>query len=432
MATLNERTATSADLLRLTRAVIPGASQTISKGPSQWIEGVAPVFARAGEGAYLIDVEDRRYIDLPMGLGAVLLGYAHPAVTEAVARQAALGVAFTLPHVIEREVAELIVECAPGVEMVRFAKNGSDATSGAVRAARALTGRDRVAYAGYHGWHDWHIGATARGHGVPGAVRELTHGFAFNDAGSLRAQLDAHPGEFAVVILEPSAAVEPDAGFLEAVRDLAHAAGALLVFDEVVTGFRLALGGAQERYGVTADLVCFGKGLANGLPLAAVGGRRELMEVFDEGIFFSGTHGGETLSLAAAQAVIGVLREPGTYERLWQRGTALAAAIRASVTAHGLDEVVSVTGAAPRFIVAVTEPDDTQVLRARSLVQQELAKRHVLFNGTHNISLAHDETIMAAVAEAYDQALEVLARCWPDGIDEVLEGPAIAPAFRRV
>jgi glutamate-1-semialdehyde 2,1-aminomutase len=210
-------------------------------------------------------------------------------------------VIFSLPHPIEAEVAELICEMVPCAEMVRFGKNGSDATSGAIRLARAFTGRDRVAVCGYHGWQDWYIGSTARHRGVPKATRDLTHTFAYNDLTSLDALLDAHAGEFAAVILEPMNVTDPAPGFLEGVKQRAHRHGAVLVFDETITGFRYANGGAQQLFGVTPDLATFGKGLANGYPVSAVAGRREIMKLMEE-IFFSFTFGGEALSLAAARA----------------------------------------------------------------------------------------------------------------------------------
>jgi glutamate-1-semialdehyde 2,1-aminomutase/spore coat polysaccharide biosynthesis protein SpsF len=417
-------------LLERASRVIPGASQTISKGPSQWVQGVAPVFAARAEGPYLWDVEGRRYYDLPLALGPMILGHADPRVREAIERQLVDGITYTLPHRLEVELAETIVAVVPGAEMVRFGKTGSDATAAAVRAARAITGRDRVAFCGYHGWQDWHIGATSQRLGVPEAVRALTTPFAFNDLDTLDAALAAHPGEYAAVILEPAAVEEPAAGFLEGVRDRAHAAGALLVFDEVVTGFRLALGGAQERYGVVADLATCGKALANGMPLSAIIGSAAHMSIFDD-VFFSTTHGGETLSLAAALATLEVLREDGAHEALWRRGERLMRAITESASRHGLADVVRVTGAAPRSVVQVGEPEPDRLV-ARTLLQQELAKRGVLFNGSNFICLAHTDDQIDEIAHAYDESFAVLAARWPDEIEGALEGPVLEPVFRRV
>jgi glutamate-1-semialdehyde 2,1-aminomutase/spore coat polysaccharide biosynthesis protein SpsF len=391
---------------------------------------VAPVFADHARGPYLWDVEGRRYFDLPMALGPIILGHAHPAVAEAMRAQIDGGITFTLPHPLETVVAEKIVSLVPGAEMVRFAKSGSDATSAAVRAARAITGRDRIAFSGYHGWHDWHIGATSRPRGVPAAVRELSHAFSFNDLDSLDAVLDEHRGEVAAIVLEPAGVHQPTEAFLAGLRERAGTTGALLIFDEVVTGFRLAPGGAQERYGVAADLVCFGKALSNGMPLSAVAGPERFMRVFEEDVFFSGTHGGEVLSLAACAATLRVMEEEDVHSGLWRRGEMLMSAINASARRHGLDDVVMATGAAPRSVVSIAEPDPESGLLARTFVQQEMAKRSVLFNGSNFICHMHTDGDIEHIAAAYDEVLESLANQWPDGLSEALEGPLLAPVFR--
>ncbi|MCL6648799.1 MAG: aminotransferase class III-fold pyridoxal phosphate-dependent enzyme, partial [Chloroflexi bacterium] len=246
---------------------IPTLAQTFSKAPTQFVQGVAPVYLERGAGSHVWDVDGNEYIDYPMALGPVILGHNEPAVTAAAIAQLERGIAFSLPHPLELELAELLVEVIPCAEMVRFGKNGSDATSGAIRAARALTGRDLIACCGYHGWQDWFIGTTSRSRGVPAAVRALTRVFRYNDLASLEQVFAEHPGQVAAVILEPVGVVPPQPGFLEGVRELAHRHGALLIFDEVVTGFRLALGGAQQLFGVTPDLACFGKALGNGFPV---------------------------------------------------------------------------------------------------------------------------------------------------------------------
>ncbi len=251
------------------------------------------------------DVDGNRYVDFPMALGPMILGHAWPAVNEAIERQLADGITFTLPHPIELEVAERVVAQIPGAERIRFGKTGSDANSAAIRIARAVTGRDGVIVGGYHGWHDWFISTTTRDLGVPEAVKALTSAFDVDDLASLDAALAAQAGvgETAAVILEPSGLTEPAPAHLQALCDRARAAGALVMFDEIITGFRLAPGGAQERYGVRADLATFGKALGNGMPISAIAGPAEYMDRLEE-IFFSGTHGGETLSMAAARATL--------------------------------------------------------------------------------------------------------------------------------
>ena len=233
-------------------------------------------------------------------------------------RQLVHGTVFTLAHQTEIDCAERIVDMVPCAEMVRFGKNGSDATAGAVRLARAHTGRDRVMVCGYHGWQDWYIGSTSMNHGVPRAVSELTHPVPYDDLDAVLDMFRSYPGEFAAVILEPMNRIWPNPEYLSELKELVHEKGALLIFDEVVTGFRFAPGGAQEYFGVTPDLAALGKGLANGFPLSAVVGRVELMRLMED-IFFSFTMGGETLSLAAAIATmdkVGIIMFPSGWQNL--------------------------------------------------------------------------------------------------------------------
>jgi glutamate-1-semialdehyde aminotransferase len=410
--------------------LIPGASQTISKGPTQWSQTVLPAYLRRAEGGHVWDVDGNRYLDFPMALGPVILGHSHPAVTKGIATQLEDGITFTLPHPLEIEVAERIVARVPGAEMVRFVKTGSESTSAAIRLARAHTGRDRIVVGGYHGWHDWYIGATSRGLGVPEDVRQLTTTFDFNDLESLDAALAEHPGETAAVILEPAAEHDPDPGFLEGVIARAHQAGALAIFDEVITGFRLAPGGAQERYGVTADLVTFGKALGNGMPISAVAGPANLMSELAR-VFVSGTHGGEALSLAAAKATLDALDDQA-YEVLFAHGERLRAGVQAAIDRLDLGEWVSIDGAAPRTVVLIREAATPgSSLPAKSLVQQEMAKRGVLFNGSNFICLAHSDEDIAQGIHAYEAALEVLADALPDRVGDFLEGEPIQSVFGR-
>jgi glutamate-1-semialdehyde aminotransferase len=418
-------------LVERARGLVPGWTQTLSKNPTQWIQGVAPAYVARAEGAHVWDVDGNRYVDLPMALGAVLLGHAHPAVAEAIERQLRDGIVFTLPHPIELEVAELVLASVPGAERVRFAKGGSDANSAAVRLARAITGRDVVLVCGYHGWHDWFIGSTSRGAGVPEPVRALVDEFPFNDLDGLDAALQRHDRRVAAVMLEPVGASEPAPGFLEGVVERARAAGALAIFDEIITGFRIAPGGAQERYGVTADIATFGKAIGNGMPLSAIAGRAEIMDQLGE-VFFSGTHGGETLSLAAARAVLGVL-DADAYDHIERIGERLRSGITQAIGAAGLAEWVTIGGAAARTVVQVREPHpDAQGLAAKTVVQQELARAGVLFNGSNFVSLAMDDEVADHVIAAYESAFKTLAPGLPDDLDALLAGAPIAPAFRQV
>jgi len=421
----------SRDLSGRASSLIPGGAQTFSKGPTQFVRGFAPSYLERARGAEVWDVDGNRYVDYPLGLGAVLLGHADARVNEAVAGQLERGAGFSLPHRLEVEVAERIVELVPSAEMVRFAKNGSDVTSAAVRIARAVTGREHVLHCGYHGWHDWHIAGTTRNKGVPASATTLLGSFAYDDPGSLEAALQERDGLVAAVVLEPVGLDEPDEGFLPRVAELTRAAGAVLVFDEVITGFRLAPGGAQERYGVLPDLTCLGKALGNGMPISAIAGRAELMRECEE-IFFSTTHGGEALSLAAAGAVLDVIREGEVLPHVWELGARLRDGQNAIIAEAGLDELMEVRGLAPRHAILVADEEEPSGLLARSLLQQELLRRGVLFTGGQFICAAHtdaqiDETL-AAFAEACAILAEALAA---DSVAARLEGDPVQPIFRK-
>jgi glutamate-1-semialdehyde 2,1-aminomutase/spore coat polysaccharide biosynthesis protein SpsF len=422
----------SARLLERAGALIPGQSQTMSKGPTQWVQGIAPAYLRRGRGARVEDVDGRWYLDFPMGLGPIILGHAHEAVNEAIRRQLDDGITFTLPHPLEVEVAERIHARVPCAERVRFAKSGSDATSAAIRVARAVTGRDRVIVAGYHGWHDWYIASTSRRLGVPQATGELVEAVAPGDPEALEAALQARAGEVACVIIEPIGMREPAPGELQAFVDQAHQHGALAVFDEVISGFRVAPGGAQERYDALPDLACFGKALGNGMPISALAGRAGHMDVLEH-VFFSGTHGGETLSLAAAAATLDLMAAEPVHEHLWRLGERLQAGVREQIARHGLEDWITCGGAAPWTLVTVREPHPGgETLPARSLLQQEMLKRGVLYNGSNFISYAHDDADIDEAVAAYGAAFERLATALPDDVEEHLEGPPVSQVFRPV
>ncbi|MBI3953640.1 MAG: aminotransferase class III-fold pyridoxal phosphate-dependent enzyme [Chloroflexi bacterium] len=411
--------------------LIPSCSQTFSKGPTQFVQGVAPVFLARGQGSHVWDVDGNEYVDYPMALGPIILGHNYPAVTAAVIRQVQEGTAFSLPHPLEVELARLLVELIPCAQMVRFGKNGSDATSGAVRVARAYTGRDIIACCGYHGWQDWYIGTTTRSKGVPKAVQALTVPFQYNDSASLERIFAQHPGQVAAVIMEPVGVVEPEPGFLQAVQQLARREGALLIFDEIITGFRLALGGAQEYYGVVPDLACVGKAMANGLPIAAVVGRREVMELFDE-VFFSFTFGGEAISLAASLATINEMRQKNVIGALWAMGGRLKDGYNALAAELGVGRYTECIGLAPRTVVTFKDETGAESLLLKSLFQQECLKRGVLFSGNHNVCYSHSDADIQHTLGAYRAAMEVLAEAIKAGdAAQRLEGEPVQPVFRR-
>jgi glutamate-1-semialdehyde 2,1-aminomutase len=399
--------AKSEAMLERALKVIPLGTQTFSKSHVQYPHGAAPFFIARAHGSQAWDVDGNQYTDFVNALASVTLGHCDPDVTAAVQDQLAEGTIFTLAHPLEVEVAELIVDMVPCADMVRFGKNGSDVTSGAIRAARAFTGRDRIAVCGYHGWQDWYIGSTLRNKGVPAATRELTSSFAYNDIHSLKAVLEKYRNEFAAIILEPMNVEYPAEGFLKAVVDLAHEHGALIVFDETITGFRFSLGGAQELFGVTPDLACFGKGLANGYPLAAVAGRADVMREFEE-VFFSFTMGGETLSLAAAKATLQKLKRTNVIEAVHAKGKRLIEDLTTCIKRHDAGQYFTVKGHPSwSFFVISGLPQDV-FWQVKTLWMQEILVRGILSVGTHNLTYAHSDADIDHLIETYDEVIPIL------------------------
>jgi glutamate-1-semialdehyde 2,1-aminomutase/spore coat polysaccharide biosynthesis protein SpsF len=420
----------SREWLGRARKVIPGCAQTFSKGPAQYVQGVSPAFLRRGLGCRVWDVDGNEYIDYVQGLLPNILGYAHPGVQAAVAARGAQGHSFSLPHPVEVELAERLTRLIPCAEMVRFGKNGSDATAGAVRAARAFTGRERVACCGYHGWQDWYIGTTTRNAGVPACVRALTHPFPYNDLPALERLLGEHAGEFAAVILEPVNFVEPAPGYLQGVKDLARRHGSLLVFDEICSGFHFGLGGAQKLFGVVPDLACFGKAMANGHPIACVAGRTDVMRVFEE-VFFSFTFGGEAGAMAAALVVLDELENTDALARMAAHGRRLQDGFNTLARAAGLYPRLECVGRPAWSLLKFRDAAGKDSLMERSLFQQEAVKRGVLLLVTHNLTAAHDDEAVERTLEAYAAVLKTLTG-WLSDPDPArfLEGPAIQPVFR--
>jgi glutamate-1-semialdehyde 2,1-aminomutase len=420
----------SQEMLERAQRVIPLGAQTFSKSRTQYPYGVSPYFISHGSGSRVWDVDGNEYIDYINALASVTLGYCDPDVTRAVESQLRKGTIFTLSSEIEIEVAERIVELVPCADMVRFGKNGSDATAGAVRVSRAFTGRDHIAVCGYHGWQDWYIGSTPRNLGVPAAVRELTHAWTYNDMGSLKALFDAHPEGFAAVVMEPMNIAEPLPGFLEEVKAMCRAHGALLVFDETITGFRYANGGAQEMLGVTPDLATFGKGLANGYPLAAVAGRADVMKMMEE-VFFSFTFGGETLSLAASGATLDKLVANDVTRYLARLGNGLLVGVQKLIDHHRVSELMSVAGHPSWSFLLLKDVPGCSQFHTKTLFMQEMFQRGILAFGTHNLTFSHTEQDVAALLTAYDEVFPLLRAGALEGrMGELLRCKPLEPLFK--
>jgi glutamate-1-semialdehyde aminotransferase len=422
------RTFRSEALYARALGLVPAATQTLAKGPGQFVRGVAPKYLVRGRGARVWDVDGNEYLDFSMAVGPLSLGYCYPAVDEAIRAQLADGITFSLMHPLEVEVAELVREVVPGAESVRYGKTGAEVTSAAVRLARAFTGREKVLCCGYHGWHDWFIATTDRSAGIPAAARDLTFTIPYNDLEAALASIDA---ETACVILEPVTFEAPKPGYLEGLRGACDAAGALLVFDEMWTGFRLAPGGAQERFGVRADLACFSKAIANGMPLSALTGRRDVMALLEKDVFFFTTFGGEALSLAAARATITEILARDVPAHLARLGRRLKDGYNALAVELALDRATACVGFGCRTMVTFdASAGDPLVLK--SLVQQELLRRRILWQGFHNLSFSHADADVDEALAAYREVLTVLRGAIERGdAERRLLGAPVDPVFRR-
>lgn len=417
--------------LERSERVIPGGAQTYSKSWRHHIRGVTPIFLESGAGALVKDVDGNQFVDLIQGLLPNILGYSNEEVNRAAHDRACKGHSFSLAHPIEVELAERLCRLIPCAEMVRFGKNGSDATAGAVRAARAITGRERIAFCGYHGWQDWYIGATSRSAGVPQGVRELVHSFPYNDLAALEALLSSKLGQFAAVIMEPVNFVWPAPGYLQAVKEVTHRHGALLIFDEICSGFHFELGGAQKIFGVKPDLAAFGKAMGNGWPISCVVGRREVMQVFEDA-FFSFTFGGDVSAMAAAMKVIDILEFGDAYARMSAAGTKLCDGARVMAAAAGLEKAFVLKGHPHWSFFSFVDENGVDDPATRALWIQEVTRRGVLILTTFNISAALDESSVTTVLAAFAHAFKRVAEARKLGVraEDWLDGPIPVPAFR--
>ena len=418
--------------------LIPGGCHTYAKGDDQY-PVLAPGFIARGSGCRVWATDGREFIEYGMGNRAVALGHAYPAVVEAVQRELLRGSNFTRPSPIEVACAEAFLDLVDGAEMVKFCSDGSDATSGAIRLARAYTGRDLIACCADHPFFstdDWFIGTTPMNAGVPEAVRQLTLTFRYNDIAGVAALFDRYPARIAALILEPARTDEPLPGYLQALQRLCHAHGALLILDEMITGFRWHNGGAQKVYGIRPDLATFGKALANGFSVSALAGRREFMRLggldHDRPRVFllSTTHGAETHALAAAIATMEVYRREGVIEHLYRHGARLRQEAEEAIRRHGLSEFVKILGRGCCLSYATLGPDGQPSQAFRTLFLQETIRRGVLMPSLV-VSYAHTDADIDLTVAAIDGALAVYRRALDEGVDRHLVGRPSDTVYRR-
>ncbi|MBO0827471.1 MAG: glutamate-1-semialdehyde 2,1-aminomutase [Streptosporangiales bacterium] len=439
MTTTDRPLPRSNELNERLHAVVPGGAHTYAKGDDQYPENLAPVISH-GRGAHVWDVDGNEYIEYGSGLRAVSLGHAHPRVVEAVRTQLDRGANFVRPSAIELEAAERFLATVPTADMVKFAKNGSDVTTAAVRLARAVTGRAVVAICRDHPFFstdDWFIGTTPMSAGIPDTITGLTVSFPYGDLAAVDELFRRHEGEIACLVLEAATQQEPPAGYLAGLRDLVHRHGALLVFDEMITGFRWSAAGAQGLYGVVPDLSTFGKALGNGFAVSALAGRRELMERGgfhhdDDRVFLlSSTHGAEAHSLAAAMAVMDTYAEEGVTARLQELGERLAAGVRDAAAGMGVDDHVLVRGRASNLVFATLDDEgrpsqDYRTLFLRQLVGGGvLGPSFVVSSALTDADIERTVDVVAQTCAVYRKALDARDPTpW-------MGGRPVRPAFRR-
>jgi glutamate-1-semialdehyde 2,1-aminomutase len=418
--------------------IIPGGAHTYAKGDDQYPEHLAPYIV-CGKGAHVWDVDGNEYIEFGSGLRSVTLGHAHPEVIAAAAAQMHCGNNFVRPSPLELETAEELLSIVPGAEMVKFGKNGSDVTNAAIRLSRAYTGRDLVAICADHPFFsvdDWFIGTTPMDAGIPEAIKNLTVTFKFNELGSVQEIFDRYPGQVACLIMEPEKDTPPNPGFLQSVKDLCHANGAVFILDEMICGFRWHLAGGQAFHGVTADLSAFGKALGNGFSVSALTGKREIMQLGgyehnrDRVFCLSLTHGAELPCLAASKRVLQIYKEEPVIEGLWNRGQRLYDGVSQIVEELKLSPYFGLAGRPCNLVYFTRDAQGAPSQAFRTLFLQEIISRGILAP-SFVVSYAHSEADIDRTVEVVSQALAVYARALDRGIDQYLESRPVKPVFRK-
>ena len=423
---------------RLNR-VIPGGAHTYSRGDDQYPENAPQLFER-GSGAYLYTPEGEEFLDYGMALRAVSLGYGERSVADAAMAEILRGNNLTRPSLVELNAAELMTEIVPSVEMVKFAKNGSTVTTAALKVARAYTGRKYIARCAQHpffSYDDWFIGDTALKRGIPDEHASLTLNFNYNDIASLNTLFEQYPNQIAGVILEPATSAHPENDFLQQVKDVCHKNGALFILDEMITGFRWDLGGAQVYYDVQPDLCTFGKAMANGFSVAALGGKREIMnvggikELGKERVFLiSTTHGAEMCGLGAFIETVNFYKKHHVVKHLWEYGEQLISNMNTLAKEFGVQDYFEVSGIPCSPVFTTKDKKGEISLAYRTLFSQEMIKNHVLMPWIA-LSFAHNQTELSRTLEAVKASLKIYAQALDDGYEKYLQGAVIKPVFRK-
>jgi glutamate-1-semialdehyde 2,1-aminomutase len=418
--------------------LIPGGAHTYAKGDDQYPEQ-APAFIARGKGCHVWDLDGNEFIEYGMGLRAVTLGHAFEPVVQAAYRQMQLGINFTRPAKIEVDLAEAVIEILDGADMVKFAKNGSDVTTAAVKLARAYTGRNLIAICGDHSFlsiDDWFIGTTEVNAGIPQVITDMTLKFHYNAPESLRALFDQYPGQIACVVMEAEAAIPPAPGYLKQVKEICEERGTVLIFDEMITGFRWHLGGAQKFHGVVPHLSTFGKAMGNGFAISALVGKREIMRLggldHDQPRVFllSTTHGAETHALAASLETLRIFRERNVVEVLWKQGERLRALVNQSIVENRLEGFFEVIGRPCNLVFVTCDQEGKRSQAFRTLFMQELIRRGVIAP-SFVVSFSHSDGDIDRTAEAVYEAHVVYRKALDEGIGKYLDGRPVKPVYRK-
>jgi len=404
------------------KRVIPHLTGTFSRSAPHFVEGVYPVYVKSANGSHFIDVDGNEYIDYLCGLGPITLGYNYKKVNDAIINQIKNGILFSLPHPVEVELSELICNVIPHAEMVKLEKSGSNAVTGAVRAARAITKRNKIAYCGSGGvWHDWQAAVVSRDGGVPKFNHDLIKIFDYNDSEGLEQIFEDNPNEIATVVLEPTQYEKPSSSFLKKVREITSTNNSVLILDEIVTGFRFDLGGGQKYFDIKGDLVCFGKGMGNGVPISAITGPSEFMKVFDE-LWVSSTNNCETLSMAGTMAVIEEMKSKNTISKCWEMGKRLFDGWNRITEENHLN--IKMIGYPIRMTIECFDSNHIKSPALKALVLQEMVKRGIFISpSVVFLSYSHSSKDIDYTLETFNAVCkEINQKISHDNYEKFLEG----------
>jgi glutamate-1-semialdehyde 2,1-aminomutase len=397
---------------------IPGLTQTLAKSPSQFSEQFSPIFADRGNGALITDYENNSFIDTIMGVGPLILGYKNISINDAIKKQLNKGIIFSLVNPLEVKLAQELSRLMPNLEMFRFSKTGADSTSAAVRAARSYTSKNKILSCGYHGWHDWNAITLNKNSGILKENKKYIKKFLYNDFENLADNLDS---DTAAVIMEPMIFDFPENNFLQKIRKLTKQKKTLFVFDEMWTGFRMHLGGAQAYFKIEADLVCYSKAIANGMPISVLGGSKKIMQSFQEKSFFYTTFGGEVLSVAAALECLRILKKNDVCKKIEKKGIRLIQEMNKLINEYDIN-FLNVKGYGARSMLNIQDED---AMIIKTFIHQEFLKSGILWNGAISLSYAHNTLIINKILKSFEKILRMIKKIGLNKLSKNINGKII-------